>query len=149
MRDHAAKPAIGELLDCIEQVLPERPRPRLDQEPPAAHAERHALEHLVGELLQHRLGDLPRGDDAHVEALALQFLVEGLRAALQLLGHHDPVVRVDVRRRADQSDAVALRDARHLDAVVEVACAVVEPGEDVAVEVDHCVQYRWLQSGWT
>ena len=84
MRDHAAKPAVGEPLDRVEQVLPERARPRLDQQPPAV-AERDALEHLVGELVEHRLGDLARRDHAHVEALALELLVDGVRPALQLV----------------------------------------------------------------
>ena len=43
----------------------------------------------------------------------------------------------DVRRRADRVDAVFPGLTGHGHAVVEVDGAVVEPGQDVAVEVDH------------
>ena len=43
----------------------------------------------------------------------------------------------DVRRRADRLDPVGGGLAGHRDAVVEVARAVVEARQDVAVEVDH------------
>ncbi len=138
--DHAAKPAVGEPLDRIEQVLPERTRSRLDQQPPAV-PERDTLEHVVGKLIEHRLGHLARGDHAHVEALPLELVVDGQRPHLELV-RHDRVVRVDVRRGADQLDTVALGDARHLHAVREVARPVVELGKDVAVEVDHALKYR-------
>ena len=76
VRDHAAKPTFREPLDRVEQMLPERARPRLDQQPPAV-AERDALEHVVGELVEHRLGHLARGDHTYVEALPLELLVHG------------------------------------------------------------------------
>jgi adenosine/AMP kinase len=43
----------------------------------------------------------------------------------------------DVRRGADQGDAVGVGLPRHRGAVGEIERAIVESGEDVAVEVDH------------
>jgi hypothetical protein len=47
------------------------------------------------------------------------------------------MVVADVRRRADALDSVACRLTGEIEAVLEVERAVVDPGEDVAVQVDH------------
>ena len=49
------------------------------------------------------------------------------------------VVLADVRRRAYGGDADVRRLARHADAVGDVERAVVDAGEDVALQVDHPV----------
>jgi hypothetical protein len=54
------------------------------------------------------------------------------------------VVSADVWGRADRADPVALRLPGHADRVVEVAGAVVESREQVAVEVD---RGRLIRSG--
>ena len=60
---------------------------------------------------------------------------------LHRLGARRPVV-AHVRRRRDRLDPALLRQARQLDALLQAAHPVVEPREDVRVEIDQSVCER-------
>jgi hypothetical protein len=58
------------------------------------------------------------------------------------------VIVADVRGRTDLRDAVRVGLARHRDAVAKVECAVVDAGEDVAVQVDHRPDLRLIRRSY-
>ena len=133
------KPRSASRSTASNRCWPSGPGPRLDQQP-AAVSERDALEHVVGELSSIGSATSPAGITRTSSPWRSSSSLTASYRASNSSGI-DLVVRMDVRRRADQPDTVALGDPRHLDAVLEVARAVVEPGKDVAVEVDHGVKY--------
>ena len=119
VRDEAAEAAPGERTDGQLQVIAERPRARLDQDP-APSPERYPPHVIVVELVEHRLRHLAAGHDPHFDLLPRQLGVDLCHPLLQL-ADHDGVARMDVRRRRNHLDAVRDCLARHADAVVEVA----------------------------
>jgi hypothetical protein len=108
--DQAAEASLPEAAHRGRERARQGSRARLEQDPPAAPAERDGTQLVVGEAFDDGLGELT---DAHV------------------------VVVADVGRRAGQRDPVGVRLPRHRDAVGKVQRAVVDAGEDVAVQVDH------------
>src|SRR5438552_446352 len=82
-----------------------------------------------------------RAGDPGGDPLLLEPLVHSLDASAQLIRSH-LMIGVYVRRRTDDLDAVVLRLASHRHAVFDVDGAVVERGQDVAVEVDHRASSR-------
>lgn len=129
-----AEAQLVEPLERREQRFRQRPRARLEQDPAAAAAERERGELVAPELRERGLGDLAATGHARPDASPLELAIERLDPCWKLLDR-DAVVVADVRSRADQLDAVALGAGRHRDAVVQVCRAVVEPRQDVTVEV--------------
>ena len=111
------------------------PGRRLEQDPAAA-AERDAPQLLLAQGLDRGLRHLASLQDLHCQSLIAERPVELLDPAGELLDPHIVVV-ADVRRRADQLDPVVHRLARQAQAVGDVERAVVDAGEDVAVQIDH------------
>ena len=136
MGDEAAKPPRRQAVDRRGQGVAKRPGRRLEQDPAARRAQRGGPQLSVREARDGRLGHLAAGDHAHGDPAALELLRHLGHARGKLVQAH-VVVMADVRRRADRVDAVFPGLTGHGHAVVEVDGAVVEPGQDVAVEVDH------------
>ena len=61
----------------------------------------------------------------------------GLETPIGKFVDADVVVVPDVRRRAHDLDAIPVGLLGHLDAVCQIRRAVVQPREDVTVQVDH------------
>src|SRR4051794_13753227 len=106
-----------------------------------ARAEREARELRVVELGCGCPADLRARQHAQRQPLALEPLVEEVDARLDL-DRVDVEVRAYVRRGHDQLRPGLDGRARHREAEVEIRGPVVEPGEDVAVKVDHAVAER-------
>jgi adenosine/AMP kinase len=134
--DEAAQPLRGEVVHGRGQAVRQRPRSRLEQDPAPAPAQRHGPKLGVVEVLDDRLGDLAAWEDARARARVLQRRVQ-LGHAIDELGDPDVVVVADVRGRADECHTVTIGLTPHRDAVGEVERAIVDPGEDVAMQVDH------------
>ena len=132
----AREAARRERVDRLPQRVRQRARARLEQDPAPAAAERDPAQVLVAQRRRTGLGDLAAGQDAHGEPRGGDRVAQPQHALGQLADAHVVVV-TDVRRGADRGDAVARGLARHCEAVGDVQRAVVEPREDVAVQVDH------------
>jgi len=126
--------ALGQVGDAGEERVGERAGRRLEQDP-AARAERHPAQLHLAEALDRGLRHLAAAEHRHRQALLAQTRVELLNPAGDLLDPHVVVV-ADVRRRADPLYPVVSRLARQADAVGQVEGAVVDAGEDVAMQVD-------------
>jgi hypothetical protein len=133
--DDRAGAAVVQLLDARDQVVAQRPRPRLEQHPGAGLVERHEPQLGRAEAVERRLGHLAPRRDRDGDAALGQHDVELARALRDLVDAHVVVV-ADVRRRADHVDPVLGGLARERHRILEVGCAVVDPRQDVAVEVD-------------
>ncbi len=127
--------ALGEPLDAPFEALAERAGRRLEQDP-APRPQRDARQLLLAQRLDRRLRDLAAAQHGDRDPLAAQTPVDRLDPLGDLLDPHVVVV-ADVRRRADRLDPVAGRLPRQAGAVADVERAVVDSGEDVAVQVDH------------
>ncbi len=114
----------------------ERAGSRLEQQPSAGAAERDQPQLLVAEIVRLGLRELAAGQHPHVETVLVEVLLQRRHARCDLLDR-DLVVVADVGGRAHHRDAIVLRLARHRQAVLEAECAVVEFGQDVAVQIDH------------
>ena len=136
VREDRLEPSCGEPLDTLLEAACKRPGGRLQQHPPAGAAERHHPQLGVGEAVGLGLSQLPAWADAKVDPLLVQVYLQRVHALGDFLDAHFVIVP-DVWRRAYDRDPVLARLARHRQTVVEVACAVVERRQDMAVQVDH------------
>ena len=134
VRHHHARAALSEPLHDGWKLIGERTRRGLEQHPKAA-VERHGAEMIGVEAVGGELRHLAARRDAYVDPETVELALQLGDARGQLLDAHVVVV-ADVRRGAHHGDSVALRHARHRDAVGEIERAVVERREYVAVQVD-------------
>ena len=135
MGDEASQPACGEVVDRRRQRVRQRPRARLEKHPAPGAPERQRPQLGVVEALDDRLGDLTSGQHPGASPGRLQRGVE-LGHATRQLGDTHVVVVADVRGGAHEAYPIAVGLASHRDAVGEIQRAVVDSGEDVAVQVD-------------
>ena len=135
MGDEGPKPCSRQAVRRREERARERAGPGLEQDP-AAVPERDTGELVAIESVDRRLGHLTTRGYAHADSPARQLVVEA-RRALGELRDADVVVVTDMWCGADRFDPVALRLSSHRDRIVEIARAIVDPGEDVTVQVDH------------
>lgn len=82
------------------------------------------------------LGELAARHDVQVHSFVSQRLSQYAHARCDLLDA-DVVIVSDMRRCAHHRDAVLLGLTRHRHAVVEAERSIVEPRQDVTVEIDH------------
>jgi hypothetical protein len=82
------------------------------------------------------LGELSTRHDSHAHAPLDERPLQGGHARGDLLDANT-VIGADMGRCAHHLDPVLLGLAGHCQAVVEAAGAIVEFGEDVAMEIDH------------
>ena len=133
------------------QVVVQRSGSRLQQNPssvlaiasssvarPFVPAERHRMQLLIAQTVGLGLGQLPAGKDSHADSLSVQVRLQRANARGNLLDAHVVVVPY-MGRRAHRHDPVPLGLSCHREAVVEIARAVVESRQDVAVQIDHVV----------
>jgi hypothetical protein len=132
--DQRAVAASCELLDAVREVLAEGARRGLHQHPAPA-AERHPGQLVGAQALERRLSHLPALKDRDRDPLEAQPSVERLDALGDLV-YANVVVMADVRGGADRLDAVHGSLPRHPNAVPQVERAIVDAGEDVAVQID-------------
>ena len=135
MGDHAAQPPPARMLDARASASESGPGAGSSRiQRPAAAAATGAKLGVI-EVRRRRLADLGAGPIwTPMPALSSASLQVGDAAGD--LGGHDVVVGAYMRCRADRPDSVGLGLPRHVEAVLEVDRAVVERGEDVAVQVD-------------
>lgn len=135
MSDQRPKPACRERVDGILEAGVEGPRARLEQDPAARAAERQRTQLLIVELADPGRRDLSAGEHrdcaTRIRDGAGQPSPRGGERA-----HNHRVISADVRGGADRADAVGLRLTRHRHRVVEVPRAVVQPRQQVAVQID-------------
>ena len=134
MGDQAAKPPRRQAVDRRGQGVAKRPGRRLEQDP-AAPAPSEAARSSPSEGARRPSRPPRRRRPLAGRSRALELLRHLGHARGKLVQAH-VVVMADVRRRADRVDAVFPGLTGHGHAVVEVDGAIVEPGQDVAVEVD-------------
>ena len=134
MGDHRSISPTAQLPDGVVEAVAERPRCRLDQDPASCAAERHGPQFAVVQT-RHRGGcDLAADQQPRVAASAADREGQLVEPALQV-ADADIMVMADVRRSADRLNPISLRLERHPDRVLEIGGAVVEPRQDVTVQV--------------
>jgi hypothetical protein len=134
--DEDIEPTSLKLLDGLLERVIKRPGGRLEQDPPAGSAEAEGGQLIIAELVDDAHGDLAAGKDSCRATAGAQGSVELGSPGWELIGV-DGVIGANMRRRTHGRDPVGLGLAGHRHRVVEITSAVVEAGEDVAVEVDH------------
>lgn len=120
----------------LDEVIVDRAGPRLDQQPASADPQRDQPQLLGGEGFDPLGSDLTALGDPDRNALLVECPVRERDEAFELRDL-DVVVGADVRRGDDHVDPVVSGLAGHRDGVRDVARAVVEPGQEMAMEVDH------------
>ena len=108
----------------------------LDEEVATGLREREPAEILRLELPERRDVDLGAGEESHRHLATLELRSDDSDQAFHLLRARR-VVGAHVGSRRDRLDAVARCRVRELERLVQRADAVVDSGQDVAVEVDH------------
>lgn len=122
-------------LDRAFESVAERPRRRFEEDPTARASERHGSELAVAEPIERRGSNLAAGEDERAAA-RLSDRRRELRNPRGQLGDPHIVVVANMRRRADGLDTVGLPLLRHRERVIEIARAVVETRQEMAVKVD-------------
>jgi hypothetical protein len=138
MGDKRAKATSAERVHGPLDSQVKRPRRRLEQNPPSRSPEAHRCQVVIGQAIEHLCRDFPTREHARVASCRRQRRSE-LRSPRRELRDPDGVIRANVRRGADGRYTVGLCLQRHRDGIVEIARAVVDPGEQVAVEVDRAL----------
>jgi hypothetical protein len=113
----------------------------LDQDVKAGLTEREAPELVLAERLHGLEVDFAAVGDLHSDAVRGEIGAQGRDAGFHLGGRRR-VVGAHVRRGRDRRDAVRSRPLRELAAVLDGARPVVQPREDVGVQVDHACRRR-------
>lgn len=131
----AVRPADRQLLDSDDQGGAQGSGRRLEQNPAAGPAQRDDPQIGGAQVAEGGLRDFPSQCDVDAHAEVGQRRLESPDTLAQP-GDGDIVIVSDVRRGADDGDAVGHRLTRHAHGVGEVRRAVVDTGQDVAVEVD-------------
>ncbi len=136
MREHDAEAAHAQAEHEIRQ--PDRPADvrELEQQQVRIAAESEAAQRCVVERLGVREVELSAGKQLDGDAARARGLAHPSDGELHLLRGRRVVV-TDVRRRRDPRDAVLLRGAEDVEAAVDRRRPVVDPGQDVRVEIDH------------
>ena len=153
MGDHGPQPPTSESLHNFVQAIAERSWSRLQQDPssgpacassfaarPSVPAERHRTQLGVAQVVRLCLRQLPAGEDSNADSLSIQVRLQRVHTRDDLLDAHVVVVPY-MGCRAHRRDPVPLGLARHREAVIEVARAIVEPRQDVTVQIDHGSAY--------
>ena len=135
VRDHRSPATRAQSLDRMLNSRVERSRRRLEQHPAPTAAERDRVQLAVVERIDKRCGQLAAGQDPGRATGGCDAGTKLGQPAWQR-ADLDPVILADVGGGADRLDSVCLRLSRHLDGVSEVAGAVVQARQDVAVEID-------------
>ena len=134
VRDQRPETPLAQIADSSRKRLVERTGRRLEQDPPAAAAERHRAQLSLIEAVQRGRRDLASRKDPGPTAGGGDRARELLEPLGKLRDAHVVIV-ADVGRGADRADPVGLRDPRHLDRVGQIPCPVIDAGQDVAVQV--------------
>jgi hypothetical protein len=121
------------------EVPRERPVRGLDEQRRARAGERHAAQVVVVELERRRHVDLAARQDLDVEPVAGGRRVELGDALGELARDHARMVAADVRRGHHRPRPLADGDLEHADRSGEVRGTVVDPRQDVRVQIDHLV----------
>ena len=135
-RGHAERAKSGDDLAEGQRPLPIR---RLDQEILRIAPEPEAAQLVVREAVELFERDLTPGQELELDALPLQRGPQLPDAALHRIGRRR-VVLANVRSRRNGDDPVGDGCARNLQRVVEIGGPVVEPREDVRVEIDQATE---------
>ncbi|MBW3653865.1 MAG: hypothetical protein KY433_09795, partial [Actinobacteria bacterium] len=132
---------IGAPLPVVATVTDQVGEPRYASLKGIMAAKRKPLETLS-------LGDIGlSGDDLHGDPRLAEGLGERCAAIAQDARAHLRVIGADVRRGGDHADAPGRGGPCQLERAVDVADAVVDAGQDVAVDVDEAVRHLVVVSG--
>ena len=154
MREQDAEPVVDQVLDELGEASGKRAIGRLEQQIRPAVAVARQCELVAGGLVCPEKVDLPAGNDLQRYAAHSELVLELDTALSQLADHDARVVASQVWRRRDDASSVGSKGGREHDAVLDRLRTVVDPREQVAVQVDHgCVKaasrmalmmaYRW------
>ena len=116
--------------------MPDRSSCRLEQHPAACAAQCCEVQLSIGQAIELGLRDLAARHKPDADREIVELMLQGADACGDLLDVN-VVVRANVRCRADDLDSVLLSLASHPNAVLQVERSIVEPGQDMAVKVDH------------
>ena len=124
-----------------DEALGERQRPadvrELDEEEARIAGEREPSDRRLVHRFERIEVYLAARQDLDRDVLVGNCLPDDLEGVLHP-GWRDWVVRANVRRRCDDRHPLRDEDPGDRERVGERRCPVVEPGEHVAMEIDHC-----------
>ena len=135
MSDECAKATSPQLQHRGLDPVIKRSRSRLQQDPTRRPPQRHRVEVVIVKLTQRRGRNLAARQDSRLAA-GRTHCGRQFGHAIGELPDRERMIVADVRRRAYRGDADGLCLPGHLDSVVHVASAVIESGQQMAVEID-------------
>jgi len=122
-------------VDGRVKALIERSRGRLEQDPHSGSSECHRRQLGIVERTEHFSGDLAARQHARAAPNLKKRVAQLGPPRRQVLDAHR-VIGADVGSRADCRDAIGRGLSSHLDGIREIAGSIVDPGEQMAVEID-------------
>lgn len=132
--DDSACPDAPEGLHRLHQTGGERSGRGLYEQPCPGPAERGQFQVIRTESVEFGLGDLGSGRHNDADTSGCELIIEGGDTVGELV-EVDHVVVTDMGGRADRRDAIGFGLSRHGDGVSHVCRAVIDAGEDVAMQI--------------